>query len=194
MPSSVWNWFRKVPGRPDFAECTYKSTEDSEECKSVLSCKGGSTSGLMRHLKSHNIKPDSVCSSSSKSIPVQTSINFPKRQQKQTLGEILARSAAVDGTSLNAILNSEFVKFYVTHHGYSMPKSTETVKKEILQFYESAAQEYKTTFQDQLKAKKKFSITTDEWSNMLTLQRFINVTVHTETDYFKLGLKVSFLN
>ncbi|KAH9406698.1 hypothetical protein TYRP_012955 [Tyrophagus putrescentiae] len=113
MPSSVWNWFRKVPGRPDFAECTYKSTEDSEECKSVLSCKGGSTSGLMRHLKSHNIKPDS-----------------------------------------------------------------------------SAAQEYKATFQDQLKAKKKFSITTDEWSNMLTLQRFINVTVHTETDYFKLGLKV----
>lgn len=186
--SSVWKYFRKLPNDPNFAKCLYTDS-DGKECSKIISCKGGSTSGLIRHLPSHNIQLSSS-SSSSNPTAVQTTINFPKQHRKVTLGEILAEVAAVDGISLNAIVNSKYVKFYVSNHGYNMPKSTTTVKKEILKFYEIAVEEYKSIFANLLKSNKKFSITTDEWSNMLTLQRFINVTVHTGEDYFKLGLKV----
>lgn len=186
--SSVWKYYRKLPNDPNSAKCIYTDS-DGKECGKIISCKGGSTSGLIRHLPGHNIQLSSK-SLSSNPTAVQTTINFPKKCSKMTIGEILAKAAAVDGMSLNAIINSEIVKFYVSYHGYNMPKSTTTVKKEILKFYEIAVEEYKTIFANILKSNKKFSITTDEWTNMFTLQRFINVTVHSDEDYFKLGLKV----
>ena len=38
----------------------------------------------------------------------------------------------------------------------------------------------------------KFSISTDEWSSLLNTKQFLNITLHSKDDSFKLKIKINF--
>ena len=196
-PSIAWKYFKRVPDT-DYAECQLKKRDKrigielSVICSDRVSTKSG-TSAMLKHLSGvHKMDLSELTKASvgsTVSASNQSKINFLKRN-KPNRGRIFARAAAIDMISLNAMKNSLVVKDSLTLHGHKMPKSEITIKREIIQFYHEKVEELRQLFEKLKQSGKKFSICTDEWTNMLSLRRFINVTVHTETDYFKLGLKV----
>lgn len=137
--SAIWNYFERTVGK-DSAKCT--------RCNKSIKCKGSSTSSLRNHLKNvHGIeaknKVDSsdeegqpqLQPSSSKKIKISgpssligssSMLHYVKRE---SLGELLAKCAALDGISINTITKSTAIKEFVINHGYEMPKARATVKK-----------------------------------------------------------------
>lgn len=131
--SEAWNHFRKI--NLNEAKCN--------KCEAQLSCKGSNTTGLWNHLKLHNVHNErSDCNDSEASMsnqiklikPTSSITNFLK--PRESLQEILAKCAAKDGFSFNAIVHSEAIKGFVTSRNYNMPRSCNTIRKNILEFYE----------------------------------------------------------
>lgn len=138
--SKAWDHFKKT--REDVAKCN--------NCGSQLNCKGGNTTGLINHLKIHNVHINKKTNyvevnseaSSSKQKQASTSLitNFIK---KESLNEILSKCAAKDGFSFNAIINSEAIRGYVVSRNYNMPKSCATIRGKIFEFFEEKKNETK---------------------------------------------------
>src|SRR5699024_8734803 len=95
--ASSRRYFQKLPDSPDYSRCLVN------ECGKRIKCANGSTTGLIRHLLTHNIATESNDKSHKSASSKQSTLNFERRDTK-SLSEILARSAAVDGTSLRAML------------------------------------------------------------------------------------------
>jgi hypothetical protein len=111
--SQAWDSFKKI--NSDQAKCTIPG------CDRIISCKGGSTTAMMNHLKTHNIerKSDETPANMVKSSTSQTVLNFVRRE---SLNEILAKCAAKDGFSFRSIVKSEAIRGYVNSRNYVMPK------------------------------------------------------------------------
>src|ERR1700690_3966984 len=113
--SQVWNYFTKVSTTS--AKCNL--------CKppkvSVIGCKGSSTGALITHLKLHSIDINQISlEDENPSRSVQTNLN--RFIKAETLPEILAKCAAKDGFSFNAILHSSTIRGYISFKGLSMPE------------------------------------------------------------------------
>jgi len=183
-------YFEEIKGSKK-RRCIVKSTDDSSRvCGKEITYNG--TSGFIRHLSNFHgisVNDNKRKSSDQSKVNIQQRISFPKRNQKSR-EEIFSRCAAVDRMSLHSMLNSNCVKAELSIHGHSMPKSFDTIKLDILLYYKDAVEEYKAYFNQLKNSKKRFSISTDEWSNMSTKKRYLNVSVHTVDDQFNLGIKV----
>lgn len=110
--SKVWSYFDLK--KADEAQCKH--------CPKILLCKGGSTVGLKRHLeKIHNIILNKEEEPSTKKRCVQLTID--SMTKKVSLGERLARFAAIDGFSINAITESDQIRELLRDKGFTLPKS-----------------------------------------------------------------------
>lgn len=185
--STIWLYFEKQNN--DFAKCI--------RCNKQIKCKGSSTSSLRSHLKAiHGINDqqhtdeDDAQPSTSKKFKFETSTSAPivKFLQKESLGELLAKCAAYDGFSINAIIRSTAIREFITKRGYEMPRTRHTVKKLILEFYKEKVNELKIHLKTLKEKGEKFSITVDEWTD-IKMKRYINVTLHLfNKSSYKLGL------
>ena len=111
---SVWKYFAK------------NKTKESSNCKLCsnvsLKCKGSSTSGLLRHLRSkHNITIS--IKRPFNNIPVleakkQTTISDYKKSPP--LQELVAKMAAIDGIPFHVIENSDFIRKSLAAQGYKL--------------------------------------------------------------------------
>ena len=63
---------------------------------------------------------------------------------------------------MNSFVKSQAVNGYVTSKGFNMPKSSNTVMKCILKFYEIKKMETVSIIKDLKKKNFKFSLTVDE--------------------------------
>lgn len=183
--SETWIHFSKI--QKDLAQCN--------NCGAHLSCKGGNTTGLINHLKLHNV---SININASKSCEVNDEATSSKQfkssaslisnfLKKESLNEILSKCAAKDGFSFNSIVHSEAIKGYVASRHHNMPKSCNTVREKILEFFEEKKLETKSELQKLIQLKKKFSISIDEWTDV-AMRRYLNVTLRSSHLQFVLGL------
>lgn len=182
--SAVWNYFKKDDKNPGEAKCS--------KCNKSIGWKS-STTPMINHLRLiHDIRTNLTCqpndediqstiigspipSTSKKSkLECNSVLNFLK---KESLNEILARIAAVDGMSIKAIAKSRAIIGYVTQRGYKMPKSPTTISNRINKFYETKRDQLREVFKKLKQANRKFSITVDEWTDC-TFLRYLNVTAH----------------
>ena len=87
-------------------------------------CKGGSTSGLFRHLKSkHNLNSsENKDQSCFKKVKVQQTLILPfVSVKKESLQGIVSQLAAVDGFSINSIGKSKFICELLSAKGLRLP-------------------------------------------------------------------------
>ena len=116
----------------------YFTKSVNEEVAVCYKCRGWSTSGLIKHLKSkHDIEKsvvvpakrtavdDSASTSSSKKTTVQQKLMFFIR--KDTREELVTKLAAVDGFLINAITKSEFIGQSFSEKGFVLPKNPSDV-------------------------------------------------------------------
>lgn len=184
--ADVWKYFTKLSTDAEKAQCA--------KCPQILSCKGASTSGLLRHLQhKHNItlkrpiSEDQQPSSASKlSKPGESSMfQFVKRQ---SLEEIVARLAAIDGFSIHAITNSEFIRQSISSRGMKLPKSNTAVMKLVHDFYNKAKDLTKKEIEKRVAGGECMSLTLDEWTS-INNKRYININVHCfDGTMYNLGL------
>ena len=113
--SKIWKHFTR-DYNDDKAKCIH--------CSQNISCKGGSTSGLFRHLKSkHNLNSseskDQPCS---KKVKVQQKSILPfVSVKKESLQGIVSQLAAVDGFSIHSIDKSKFIRESLSAKGLRLP-------------------------------------------------------------------------
>lgn len=183
--SEIWIYFAKM--EKDLAKCN--------NCAAHLSCKGGNTTGLINHLKLHNL---SINVNARKNCEVDNEASASKNfkssaslisffSNKESLNEILSKCAAKDGFSFNSIVNSEAINGYVRSRHYNMPKSCNTIREKILEFFEEKKIEIKNELLKLIDWKKKFSISVDEWTDV-AMRRYLNVTLRSSHLQFVLGL------
>ena len=108
----AWEYFdRGIDDDRDEAKC--------QKCGTLIKCKGGSTSGMLRHLKNkHSIQ---------KRAPSQhPSTSASKRSKSShaepTLEETVAKLVAVDNFPPSALSKSEFIRQALSDKGMPLPK------------------------------------------------------------------------
>lgn len=183
--SIVWSYFDKKNAAE--AKCL--------KCGVILSCKGSSTSALRNHMKlRHNMllndnQAEDTTATSSKIRKVDQTLKHSilTFAKKDTLDSILARCAAEDGFSINAITKLLAIKGFVESRGFNMPTSNNTVMKHVLCFYEEKKNELKAFFENSKKNHLKFSMSEDEWSD-IQLRRYIGITIYGDDSSSVLGL------
>lgn len=186
MTDSIWTYFSKEKGA-EKAKCL--------KCQDkFLSCKGSSTSGLIRHLQHvHKINlskrnaNDDQFVGPSKIVKVQPQSIITFFNKKQSMAEIVARLATVDGFSIHGIAKSEFIRQSLNERQYNLPKGKSNVMKLIHDFYELKKSEIKQKIESYKETFGKFSITLDEWTSLRN-RRYLNVNIHFNQKYINLGL------
>lgn len=189
MSDSVWQYFNKEDNgaKAKCLKCPNK----------VLCCKGSSTSGLIRHLEhihkinlqKHKDKQDSGSSSHVENAPKKCKFQQPVLAftKCQSMAEIVAKLAAVDGFSIHGICKSEFIRQSLSAQKYSLPKDKHNVMKLIHEFYELAKSMVTEKIKSHTDIGGKFSLTLDEWTSLKN-RRYLNVNVHFNKCYINLGL------
>ena len=181
--SAVWNIFQKE--NENEAKCS--------KCGAILKCVGGSTSALSQHLKiKHNIDtktnydepPEKISKSVVAFSNTSSMLSFI---QRESLAELLSKCAAYDGFSIYALTHSSAIREFITKRGYEMPKSENTVRTLIINFSNDKKINIKENLRKLTESGTRFSITIDEWTSY-NAQRYLNVTLHTVVDSYKLGL------
>lgn len=152
-------------------------------------------SAMRNHLKVHNKSNPNEKDSDDVTVAEPALKKFKSLKQpdlklfvkKESLGELLAKCAAKDGFSINAITNSSAIKELIQKRGYQMPRSTTTTTVLIMQFFEVKRKKLKTQLISEIKNGAKYSITVDEWTD-INIKRFLNVTLHGNGVAHNLGL------
>lgn len=205
--SEVWNYFNK---KGDIAIC--------KKCPKSLSCKGSTTSSLIRHLTNvHkiNIKrkvteietdSDSVtgtgCSSNS-NLSLENSsqrTSMPDKRKtdahgsierflkKDSMEEMVAKLIAVDGITATTISKSEFIRRAFSKEGFKLPKHQNDIMKLLKKYYNDIKVKVTEKLTSMCKERKMFGITLDEWTSRKN-HRYMNINLHGPSgDVINLGL------
>lgn len=178
---TVWKYFKRIS--PEKAKCL--------KCvNTVLSCKGSSTSGLIRHLAGvHKIYKDgdgpASKSPSSKSPPSKQQrisesplMKALQKDQKPSLEEVVSRMAAVDGFSFNQINTSDFIQHSLKKDGYKVSKDKNFARDCVSVFYAKAKKKTIAKLEVRIGKHERFSVSLDEYTSTRN-RRYANVNVHT---------------
>ena len=130
--SLVWKHFERFGEKAKCSLCISGN---------ILSCSGGSTSALRKHLFFvHNIKLDDAQEAkgdtfSSKRIKLDDKqVSLLDYTNQQSLGEILSRLAAEDGFSYLRIFQSKFIRSSLSAKGFIPPKSHSTISIRVREY------------------------------------------------------------
>ena len=168
-------------------------------CKKVLSTSGGSTSGLVRHLKSihdicstitskSSVTSTTMPSTSSSSSSVLPSAVTPKTIQspqgmlmnfdkKETTQEKVARLVAEDGMPIAMIQHSKTLRSALSSQGHQLPKSGGAIMDMVHKQFHQVKDEH-IQYLARIKSKgERLSVTLDEFTSTSN-RRYMNVNVH----------------
>lgn len=184
MVSFVWEYFDKK-GK---TECICK------KCNKIIKRPGSNTTNMTNHLLLHGINVnkrksnDNNCENQNGSPKKRKCDSIRNYYKRETLAEILSKCVAQDGFSVRSVTKSDAIKGYLKSRLYTMPSSRATVMNHVMSF-SLEKQENLTSYLSSLKKDgQKFSITTDEWTN-INVKRLLNVTLHNSCgESFVLGL------
>ena len=179
---SVWKYFAK------------NKTKESANCKLCsnvsLKCKGSSTSGLLRHLRSkHNITIS--IKRPFNNIPVreakkQTTISDYKKSPP--LQELVAKMAAIDGIPFHVIENSDFIRKSLAAQGYKLSQRHGSAQEQTSLFFMEAKSTMKAELAARKEIEEKFCLSLDEYTSIAN-KRYLNVNIHgANSKVWNLGL------
>ncbi len=109
--SAVWDYFEDLGSSA--ARC--------KRCNKVLKRPGSTTTTLRSHLRIHNISVDSNNNNAATpGTSQQQSMDLFVR--KETVQEVFSKLVAVDGFSMHALVNSEFIQRAIKDRGFQVGK------------------------------------------------------------------------
>lgn len=100
---------------------------------------------------------------------------------------MLAELCAKDRFTFKQISDSVRLREAFEKYGYHIPKKPQDIRDLVMAFYKKVKEYVKVQIQEMLKLKKRFSLTSDEWTGLMN-KRFMNVNAHTEGLTLNLGL------
>ena len=179
--SSIWRYFWESKASSE-AQC--------QLCQRILKATGGSTKGLMDHLKLKHYDIYNQIQIQKASEPVtkrQRMDEIFKPKIKMDIQERISRFCAQDLISFSTLCNSKQIHEFFSKLGFNGPKAHKTVRKYVLEESQKVKNEVIEKLKKLKEDGKRFSCTTDEYT-CTSNRRFININVHTGGDYFSLGL------
>ncbi|XP_045128679.1 uncharacterized protein LOC123516756 [Portunus trituberculatus] len=187
--SYAWKYFEKL-------KCEESSR--CRKCLAVIKCRGWSTSGMIRHLKSkHSIEktenlkrpsdksPHKDASEVKRSSVQRKMTGFLKKEE--TKEEIVGKLAAVDGFSINAIAKSEFIKTSMLARGYKLPQSPTLVMDLVHKQYNVAKERVIFDINKRRHVGVRFGLSLDEYTSLKN-KRYMNINLHTSDTFWNLGM------
>lgn len=135
------------------------------KCMRIIKAEGKSTSALHNHMKNiHNentLKRHNISTSASSKVKIT---EFFQVAQTESLEEVIARMASLDGIPFHLFCTSEDIRKGLIARGLDIPRSPNSIRKLVLNYAEKIHQQDIVLF-DELKSKgNKFSVTSDEWT------------------------------
>ena len=109
------------------------------------------------------------------------------RTGRPELDEVVAELCAKDRFTFNQVATSVKVHEAFARYGYHIPKRPQDVRKLVMEFYEKVRKHYREEIRKLLKLKKRFSLTSDEWTSLLN-KRFMNLNLHSDGQTVNLGM------
>lgn len=159
-------------------------------CSKKLCCKGGSTSGLSRHLKNkHSLSLDSEeqpCSKKKAKFQQKSIMSFVS-VEKESLQSIVSQLAAVDGFSIHAICKSKFIRESLCSKGFRLPLAESSIMGLIHCQNKIIQKEIRSKIEMKLQCNTRFSVTLDEYTSV-RCRRYMNVNIHYQNEHINLGL------
>lgn len=184
--SVVWTYFDKIMDTID------EKRIRKAICKTCKKSLTYSTSGMKKHLQTHNINVTlgESAPSENESFDVQPKIsNYFQKNQPDTLPSLLSRLCAKDGFSFHAIAKSQDLKKMITNVGLGpCPTSAPTIKALVVEFAQTVVDLYKSEIAHSLQQVGLLTLSFDEWTSLRN-RRYVNLIVHTNRKMFCLGLK-----
>lgn len=117
---------------------------------------------------------------------------FFRNTECDTLDQVLARMASLDGISFQLFCKSENIRKELTARGFKdIPTSPNTIKKYVLRYAEKIRNETIEEFSKSKSQGTKFSLSSDEWTSVRN-RRYINVNVHSKDETWNLGFGRAF--
>ena len=159
-------------------------------CLQNMTCKGGSTSGLFRGLKSkYNLNSleseDQPCS---KKVKVQQKLILPfAGVKKESLQGIVFQLAAVDSFFIHSISKSKFIRDSLSAKGLRLPSWDSDIMIIIYHKYNDIQKQIKTEIEIKLKGNFRFSVTVDEFTSVRR-RRYMNINIYCQNDVINLGI------
>lgn len=180
--SFAWEYFIKKS--TDTAACKL--------CAKTISCKGKSTSGLIRHLKGiHNKQLEKVLPREEPPEKVrksQSTLHQYASNKKDDMGLIVSKLAAIDGFSIRSITRSSFIRESMLQRGFSLPKTERDVQNLIIEQFLKVKSDIKHDIEAKLNDKCRFSLVMDEWTSIKN-RRYLNICVYeSEKTFHNLGM------
>ncbi|KAI8122766.1 hypothetical protein CVS40_6558 [Lucilia cuprina] len=179
--SFVWNYFSK--GTKSDAQCNL--------CPKILSYKGSSTSGLVKHLtKIHHLdqKSENKNIDAEDSPPIKRQRNIDDYVKSDDLNVTLAKLAAFDGISIRTITRSSFIRESLARKGFTVPKCETTIMKCILNYFEQINKDMIASINNIVKNNGRFSLVLDEWTSLKN-KRYLNINLYGPNNkLFNLGM------
>ena len=176
--SQAWEYFEKVfeNNKVIGAKCKI--------CNKKLS---PNTSGMKFHAISfHQIKIS--LGQTLHNIDQQPTMkNYFPSIEKDSLKNLLSRLCAKDGLPFSILASSEDIRKGMAKLGFDLPKSTETIRKHILEFADDVKQLYKLEITKEVKEIGFMSISIDEWTSNKN-KKFLNLNIHSKVKFWNLGL------
>ena len=186
--SPVWEYFLYRQSTED-GKCTL--------CEKIISATGGSTKGLMDHLKcKHEQIYQKIQSEKLKKLDQEPAEKRQRtmikeylvKKDKMELPERVGRLCAEDLISFRTVAGSKQIQELFTKLGYNGPKNHKSVKNYVMEERQRVKKIFIENFA-KLKAKgQRFSCTTDEYTSTGN-RRYMNLNVHIAGgDFHSLGL------
>lgn len=187
------------PAWPFFTRSQDKLKASCKLCPAIISTSGGSTKGILTHLRSRHPSVLPVNDSSKSSYSVNTECPVPAQEEsssnsstievkRQKITEyfcektedsavVLARMVAKDGIPFRLFVTSHDLRSSLNARGVKVPNSQTTITKQVL----DVASRLETLIKDDIQQRKRngerFSLTLDEWT-ALNNRRYMNINVH----------------
>jgi len=183
--SNVWEHFEKRKDSNKEAICKL--------CKKSIKCDGGSTSGMISHLKLvHKIlikkaADNDAGPSTSASTFKKDKILISSYLQRETLEEIVSRLIALDGFSYYGVTNSSFIRQSINKLGYKLPKNSTGTRELVIVYYEKIKIRLVEQLQSKISIGKRFSLSVDEWTSIKN-RRYCNIILYDDKENYNLGL------
>ena len=178
--AEIWQHFKR-------SKCGKLS--ECKICKKIIKCDGGSTKGLLVHLKTiHQIEILKRTSSETISKPkVNITGKLDLFINDASLSAVLARMTACDGLSFNIFVTSFDLRKSLSALGHSLPKSVNGIKAQVMKYGDNLRQRVTRCLQTSKSKNEKFSLTFDEWTSVQN-KRYININIHGREFFWNLGL------